>query len=173
MKNCHLVIIASLFILASCRINNSNSNGSSKTDSSQIDVLEIKHGLQGILQIRDTITIGDPVELKFTVTNLEDTTQQFLKWSTPFEPLVSRYLDITDEDGTQVDYLGPMVKRAMPPSADSYVKLNPHDSLLANINLLEGYAITRPSKYTIIYVGEGLSGITVRNSVTFVYRKAK
>ncbi len=122
------------------------------------------------MQIRDTVTIGNPLELKFTVANNTDTIQQFLKWDTPFEPLVSKYLDVKDADGTQVNYRGAMAKRAMPPSADSYIKLNPGDSLVAKINLLDGYAITRASKYTIIYVGSNMSGITVRDSVSFVYR---
>lgn len=130
----------------------------------------MEKGVQGVMQIRDTITIGDLVELKFTVVNNADTIQQFLKWATPFEPLVSKYLDVKDEDGTQVNYRGAMAKRAMPPSADSYIRINPHDSLVANINLLEGYAITRASKYTITYVGSNMSGITVRDSVSFVYR---
>lgn len=127
-------------------------------------------GLQGSMLIADTITIGEPVELKFTVVNPADTAQHFLKWSTPFEPLVSKYLDIVDSEGTQVSYRGPMAKRAMPPSADNYLKINPKDSLVATIDLLEGYAITRPSTYTIVYVAQGMSGISVRDSVKFVYR---
>ena len=172
MESYQLLLTASLFALSSCGINNTSSTATSAADSSfQADQeTKVEKGVQGVMQIRDTITIGDLVELKFTVVNNADTIQQFLKWATPFEPLVSKYLDVKDEDGTQVNYRGAMAKRAMPPSADSYIRINPHDSLVANINLLEGYAITRASKYTITYVGSNMSGITVRDSVSFVYR---
>ncbi|MES3017844.1 MAG: protease [Bacteroidota bacterium] len=170
MKNYQIIVAAFLLILASCGINNTGTNSNAAGDSSLSAEMQMQDGIQGFMQIKDTITIGDPVELKFRVFNPADTASQFLKWSTPFEPLVSKYLDITDEDGTQVDYRGAMAKRAMPPSADSYIKLNPGDSLVANVNLLEGYAISRASKYKIVYVATGMSGITVKDSVYFVYR---
>ena len=172
MKNYQLILLAVLSVLASCGISNTSSADFSAEDTSLLadQHTKVENGLHGVMQIRDTITIGEPLELKFTVSNSADTAQQFLKWATPFEPLVSKYLDIVDEDGTQVNYRGPMAKRAMPPSPDSYIKVNPNGSLVSNINLLEGYAITRPSKYTVIYVGQGMSGITVSDSVIFVYR---
>jgi hypothetical protein len=171
MKHYQLILAASVFALSSCGISNTSSTGTSSADSNLQADQEMKlEGPQGVMQIRDTITIGNPIELKFTVVNNTDTIQQFLKWDTPFEPLVSKYLDVKDAEGTQVNYRGAMAKRAMPPSADSYIKVNPGDSLVANINLLDGYAITRASKYTIIYVGANMSGITVRDSVSFVYR---
>jgi hypothetical protein len=172
MKYYQLLLATFLFALSSCGINNTNSGSSAAVDSSLLtdQQLEAQAGLQGFMQINDTITIGEPVELKFTVVNHADTAQQFLKWATPFEPLVSKYLDVIDADGTQVNYRGAMAKRAMPPSADSYLKVNPKDSLVANINLLEGYAIARASRYTIVYVAQGTSGIMVRDSVSFVYR---
>ncbi len=171
MKNYPIVLIAFLFVQSSCGINNASSTASvgDSTTNAELDNIGAK-GVQGLMQIRDTITIGEPVELRFTATNTADTIQHFLKWATPFEPLVSKYLDITDEDGTQVDYRGAMAKRAMPPSADSYIKLNPNENLVANVNLLEGYAISRAAKYKIVYVGQGMSGITVSDTVYFVYR---
>lgn len=172
MKNYQILLAAAVFALTSCGISNTSSTNQANGDTSMADDVEIKNekAIVGVMQIKDTITIGDPVELKFTVSNTADTAARFLKWETPFEPLVSKYLDITDEDGTQVNYRGAMAKRAMPPSEDSYVKLTPRDSLATTVNLLEGYAITRAAKYKIVYVGEGMSGITVRDSVFFVYR---
>ncbi|WP_245803558.1 protease [Daejeonella lutea] len=164
--------MACLLSLAACGISNTSSSNSVVDDSGHTEGSDLndKQAIQGTMQIKDTITVGDPVELKFVVINSADTVARFLKWSTPFEPLVSKYLDITDEDGTQVDYRGAMAKRAMPPSEESYVKLNPGDSLVVNVNLLEGYAISRAAKYKVVYVGEGMSGISVRDSVYFVYR---
>lgn len=172
MKNSYSVLALFLIALSSCGVSNTNSTGDTGTDTSQQADQDMKSdaGLQGFMQIRDTITIGEPLSLKFVVRNTSDTTLQFLKWETPFEPLLGKYLDVKDADGTQVNYRGAMAKRAMPPSAESYIKVGPKDSLVANVNLLEGYAITRASKYTILYVAQGMSGITVKDSVSFVYR---
>ncbi|MDP9076285.1 MAG: protease, partial [Bacteroidota bacterium] len=51
------------------------------------------------MQISDTVKAGDPVELNFTVYNRTDSVKKFLKWQTPFEPLMSKYLDIKNERG--------------------------------------------------------------------------
>jgi hypothetical protein len=122
------------------------------------------------MEISDTIKLGDPLELKFIVHNKADTAQQFCKWHTPFEPLMSKYLDVKDENGVEVDYRGAMAKRIMPPPADSYIKVASKDSLVTMIDLLKGYALSKPSKYTITYSGQNMSGLVVRDSVSFVYR---
>jgi hypothetical protein len=123
------------------------------------------------LKIKDTIKVGEPVTLKFTIYNHADTAQQFCKWHTPFEPLISKYLEVKDENGVEVDYKGAMAKRIMPPPASSYIKVNSKDSLTIDVDLLKGYAITKTSKYTVKYVGQGMSGLIVADSVSFVYKK--
>jgi hypothetical protein len=130
--------------------------------------------VQGViaeLSIKDTIKTGDSVLLKFTVRNLADTAQQFCKWHTPFEPLMSKYLEIVNEAGVEADYKGAMAKRIMPPPASSYIKLNSKDTLSANVDLLKGFAITKPGKYTVTYVGQNMSGLVVNKSISFVYLK--
>jgi hypothetical protein len=84
---------------------------------------------------------------------------------------MSKYLDIKDENGTEVNYKGVMAKRIMPPPASAYTTLKAHDSLSKNIDLLKAYAIEKPAKYTITYNGTGISGLHVAKSVTFVYMK--
>ncbi|MDP9076395.1 MAG: protease, partial [Bacteroidota bacterium] len=96
--------------------------------------------------------------------------KKFLKWQTPFEPLMSKYLDIKNERGEEVAYKGPMAKRMMPPPAAAYQSLNPKDSLAVKVDVLKGYALTQTGKYTVTYTSENVSGLKVRQSVTFIYK---
>jgi hypothetical protein len=118
---------------------------------------------------QDTFRVGEKVVLNFTVHNSADTVQQFCKWHTPFEPLMSKYLDVTASTGEEVNYQGAMAKRIMPPPADSYVKVNPGDSLSIEVDVLKAYAVKSPARYTIRYNSQGVSGLSVKDSVEFVY----
>jgi hypothetical protein len=119
--------------------------------------------------IDDTIKVGEPVELRFKVYNGTDTTATFLKWQTPFEPLLSKYLDIKDEQGNEVPYIGAMAKRMMPPPADAYLKVAPKDSLSTKVDILKGYALEKTGKYTITFLSSEMSGVKVSGPVTFNY----
>jgi len=123
------------------------------------------------LRIKNNIKAGDSVKLTFTVYNPTDSVKQFCKWHTPFEPLMSKYLEIKDTNGEEASYKGPMAKRMMPPPASSYQKINPGDSLSIAVDLLKGYAIQKPAQYSISYTGQGMSGLVVKDSVVFVYAK--
>lgn len=108
--------------------------------------------------------------LIFTVKNLADTSATFCKWHTPFEPLMSKYLDIQNTAGEQVNYKGAMAKRIMPPPADSYLSIKPGDSLSVEVDLLKGYDISKAGTYSIKYVGENMSGLVVKDSLTFHFK---
>lgn len=107
--------------------------------------------------------------LKFTVFNRTDRVQQFCKWHTPFEPLMSKYLNVIDEHGEEMPYHGAMAKRIMPPPADSYIKVKSKDILSVDVDLLKAFEIKKTGKYTITYVGENMSGLVVKDSVSFLY----
>ena len=171
MKNYQILAIA-LLALSSCGVR-SGENTAEQTDSAKVltDTTVIQKTLVAEMAIKDTIKIGDSVLLKFTVKNNKADTASFLKWHTPFEPLISKYLDITDENGTEINYKGAMAKRMMPPPASSYITLKANDSLSVTTDLLRGYAIDKPAKYTIAYNSTGVSGLTVKKSVSFVYIK--
>ncbi|MDB5013861.1 MAG: protease [Daejeonella sp.] len=133
--------------------------------------ISIKKGLTAKMAIQDTIKMGSLAQLRFTVYNDADTVQQFCKWHTPFEPLMSKYLEVKDENGLEVQYLGAMAKRMMPPPESSYIKVNAKDSISATVNLLKAYAIEKTSKYTISYSEGSISGLIVTDSISFVYLK--
>ncbi|MFC3559036.1 protease [Pedobacter jamesrossensis] len=112
---------------------------------------------------------GEKVNLKFVVHNNHSNGRSFCKWHTPFEPLMSKYLDIKDEDGNEVAYEGPMAKRIMPPSADSYLVVNPRDTITSNVDLLKTYRLEAGKKYTVSYNSSGVSGLKATNTATFIF----
>jgi hypothetical protein len=57
----------------------------------------------------------------------------------------------------------------MPPPALAYISLALKDSLSAKVHILKGYDLTKPGKYTIAYTSENISGLEVKQQITFVY----
>ena len=172
MKNYKLILSAALLALSACSVNNTKKTNST-TDSvaNQTTPATVSDSLTAKLQIKNTIKIGEPVELKFTVYNTADTARQFCKWHTPFEPLMSKYLEVKDANGQEMQYKGAMAKRIMPPPASAYLKVNAKDSLSVTADLLKAFDISKPAKYTIVYVGQNMSGLAVKDSVWFEYVK--
>jgi phosphoglucomutase len=123
------------------------------------------------MKIQSTIKIGEPVQLIFTVYNNTESPKQFCKWHTPFEPLMSKYLEIKDANGVEMNYQGPMAKRIMPPPAISYIVVKSKESISATVNLGSAYNLTGPSKYTIKYTGNEMSGLPGVKAASFVYRE--
>jgi hypothetical protein len=169
MKNYKIILSATLLTLSACSVNNVKNTSATDSAKNQISAPAASTSLFAKMQIKDSIKVGDAVELKFTVYNDTDTGRQFCKWHTPFEPLMSKYLDVKDASGQEMLYKGAMAKRIMPPPASSYVKVNAKDSLSTTVDLLKAYDISKPSKYTVIYVGQNMSGLTVKDSIEFVY----
>lgn len=169
MKNYHFLLSAAILSLAACTTAN---KAGSTADSvlTQTTVASVDKTIFAKMHIKDELKAGDSLLLDFTVYNGADTAMKFCKWHTPFEPLMSSYLEIKNENGEEANYSGAMAKRMMPPPADSYITLNPKDSLTAKVNLLKAYRIEKPGKYTVKYTGENMSGIVVRDSVTFTYK---
>ncbi|MDB5148258.1 MAG: protease [Mucilaginibacter sp.] len=170
MKNYKIILSAALLALSACSVNKvKNTSAGSDSAKNQSPEPAASTSLFAKMQMKHIIKAGDPVELKFTVYNDADTARQFCKWHTPFEPLMSKYLDVKDASGQEMLYKGAMAKRMMPPPASSYIKVNSKDSLSATVDLLKAYDISKPSKYTVIYVGQNMSGLTVKDSIEFVY----
>ena len=168
---CIIISCAAVSAMSSCGMNSHNTTGSA-TDSVAAKTMPdttVKE-LVAEMSIPGNIKAGDSVLLKFTVKNYTDSVQRFCKWHTPFEPLLSKYLDVKNDKGEDVAYQGAMAKRMMPPPESSYMSLNPKDSISANVDLLKAYAIKTPGNYTVTYVGENMSGLKVKKSVSFIYR---
>lgn len=159
MKYSSIILSAGILILGAC------STGKRQNNPSLLKPLTAK------ITIKPIIRSADDLKLKFTVYNESAKSQQFCKWHTPFEPPMSKYLDIKDEEGTEVAYHGIMAKRIMPPPADSYVTVKPGDSLNVEVNLSKIYPLNKPGKYTIRYNASEISGLLVQDSIRFSYQK--
>jgi hypothetical protein len=172
MKNIHLLPIA-LLALSSCGVHTSKTANEQQADTTKVQAVtqSTEKALVAKMHIPDTLRSADSLLLTFTVRNPTADSLRFCKWHTPFEPLMSKYLDIKDVNGVEVNYKGAMARRIMPPPESSYIKLNAGDSLTVKVDLQKGYAIDKPGKYTISYAGQGVSGLVVKDSLTFVYAK--
>jgi len=158
--------IVLLLIAASC----STRTNTVKENPAKSPATTNEKELFAILKIKNTIKAGDSVLLNFTVYNHTGSVQKFLKWQTPFEPLMSKYLDIKNEKGEEVLYKGPMAKRMMPPPASAYISINPNDSLSVKVNVLQGYSLSRSGGYIIFYNGGDMSGLKVAHEAHFYYQ---
>lgn len=173
MKN-YILLALFLLSLTACSVRpGNNKTAETQTDSAKIklDSALTESVLTADMHMKDTLKKGDSLILTFTVKNNTADSLRFCKWHTPFEPLMSKYLDVKEENGTEVNYKGAMAKRIMPPPASSYIKVNSMDSLSTRVDLLKAYAIDKPAKYTVTYNAQNISGLVVKKSVTFVYVK--
>ena len=100
----------------------------------------------------------DSVQLTFTVVNHADSVQRFVRWETPFEPRLGKYLEVKDENGQEAEFKGAMARRVMPPPAEAYIEVPAHDSLSTRFNVATNYTLSE-GLYTIKYVGGGVSGL--------------
>jgi len=171
MKN-YLILASAALVFTSCSTNKPTTSNSEKTDSVTTTSQDTtsKQSLIAKMEMKSAYKVGDSVHLKFTVYNPSDNAMKFCKWHTPFEPLMSKYLDVKDASGEEAAYQGPMAKRIMPPPADAYISVGAKDSAVVTVNLLKGYAITKPSKYTVTYQGGNISGLMVKESTSFELR---
>ena len=170
MTHSKTFISIALLAISSCTVQTPEEAARRRADSGlQNNRSTLEKGLIAKMTINDTLRSGAPIDLTFTVRNNSNTVLQFCKWQTPFEPLMSKYLQIKDENGTEINYLGAMAKRGMPPPENSYVKVNPGQQVSATVDLAKAYDLKDPAKHLIIYTGQGVSGLTMKDSVSFIY----
>lgn len=107
--------------------------------------------LECALSVPASVRAGEPVELRFQLTNRTAQPLYVLTWRTPLEGLMGNDFQIT-RDGTEVPYQGRMVKRGNP-LAEHYVTLAPGASVDAKVELSLAYEMTRPGRYRIEFRG--------------------
>ncbi|MCS3557297.1 MULTISPECIES: protease [unclassified Sphingobacterium] len=152
------LILAAILITGCQNQKNVSDTTEVKQDTSTLISLETQ------LQAIDPNFSTDSVLLSFSVFNHSDTVQRFCKWETPFEPMLGKYMEIVDEQGIEAQFTGPMARRVMPPPAESYILVQPHDYVSTVYNLAKNYTI-KPGKYTVKYTGGGVSGLQEGNKV--------
>ncbi|HYO67747.1 MAG TPA: protease [Archangium sp.] len=108
--------------------------------------------LDCVVSVPASVRAGEPVPLRFQLTNRTAQPLSVLKWRTPLEGLMGKDFEVT-RDGTEVAYLGRMVKRGNP-SADAYVTIAPGASEDAQVDLSPAYEMKQPGRYRIAFNGE-------------------
>lgn len=162
MKTFKLILPAlalSLFVACSATTPDNGKVAATADADNQMDTT-----LVATMAIPAALTANSPIEMIFTVYNRTDSVKTFCKWHTPFEPLMSKYLDITSANGEEAAYKGPMAKRIMPPPADSYLSIKPKDSLSIKVDLTKAYDI-KAGNYVVRYNSQAISGLSVTDSV--------
>ena len=172
MKNIPLTLSIAILLLTACGSTKQNGDAASENNTDTIaGAITPTDSTDNLLSASMRVKAGDSVMLTFTVYNQTTKDQTFCKWHTPFEPPMSKYLDVTDEKGNEAQYLGAMAKRVMPPPASSYLTVKAGDSLSVTVNLQKSYQLDQPGTYNLKYNSEGISGLSVKEPVSFQYKK--
>ena len=96
---------------------------------------------------------GKPVLVRFIIKNTGPREVAFVDWLTPLEGLMGDVLAIRpDTPGDPIPYRGVLVKRS-PPGEDAYVRLAPAAEAAREVDVTEGYDLSRPGRYTISFEG--------------------
>lgn len=145
------VVLAILGLTTQCKSirNTANQGNKSQNDSTLYASLagEEKYPLHGAIL------------LNFTVHNPTDDTLKFTQYHTPFEGMMSKFINVTDSAGNDIQYIGAMARRVMPPPAETYHAVAPGESKTVSFDLKKGYKIEKPGPYTLQYAGENISGV--------------
>lgn len=104
--------------------------------------------LRCTVQAPAQVVAGQPVVLRFTLTNPGPVALQVLRWNTPFEGAwLAPFVGVT-RDGRPLDYHGPMVKRAEP-KADQYLRIDARGTVSAEVDLAEPFDLAAPGRYRV------------------------
>jgi hypothetical protein len=114
-------------------------------------------GLTAHLELPERLLVGEEINLKFTLTNESDNPLYFLKWYTPLEGIGGEIFKVT-RDGQVVPYEGILASRAFPTS-DSYVLINPGESVLAVVDLGTSFDFSEVGTYQIGFLSPRISHI--------------
>jgi hypothetical protein len=93
------------------------------------------------------IEAGQPVPMRFTLTNRGPAAVRVLNWATPFEGWFGPYVQVM-HNGNLLRFTGPMVKRG-DPAADEYVAIAAGRSRHATVDLAQPFDFTAPGRYRV------------------------
>lgn len=116
-------------------------------------------GLTAHLELSERLLIGEEINLKFTLMNESETPLYFLKWYTPLEGIGGEIFKVT-RDGQAVPYEGILAYRSFP-SADSYVLINPGESISAVVDLGTSFDFSEFGTYQIGFLSPRISHIAL------------
>ena len=103
------------------------------------------------LSVPPEVRAGEPLMLRFQLTNRTKQPLYVLDWHTPLEGVLANMLRVRHEGQERV-YQGPMMKRG-DPAADDYRLLAPGASVEAEIDVSVAYDTAKPGRYLIAFRG--------------------
>ncbi len=92
--------------------------------------------------------VGQPVLLRFALTNTGTAPLQVLRWNTPFEGAWFAPFVAVTRDGHALPFQGPMIKRAEPQAAD-YLRVEAGQSITTELDLALPFDLSKPGKYRV------------------------
>lgn len=153
MRKSSILILLTAAAFAACQ-NVKSTLPTTKSDADSSNTAS----LQVYLRTASKTMTSDSVLLSFTVVNNSDSVQRFVKWETPFEPHIGKYIEVLDTQGEDAQFTGAMARRVMPPPADAYLEVPAHDSLRTEFNLAKNYVL-KVGDYNLKYTGGGVSNL--------------
>ena len=122
---------------------------SSRREAGAVDMATTSLGCT--LSVPAQVRAGEPLMLRFRLTNRTAGPHYGLDWHTPLEGLLSNMLRVRHE-GQELLYQGPMMKRGEP-TAEDYRTLPPGGSVEAEIDVTLAYELDAPGRYLIAFRG--------------------
>ncbi|NMO22484.1 protease [Pyxidicoccus fallax] len=110
-----------------------------------------------------TVKAGQPVEVLFRLTNRTSAPLYVLDWHTPLEGIRNNIFEVT-RDGTEVPYIGEMMKRGAP-QADDYVTVAPGATVEGKVDLSRGYDLRQPGRYRVAFINRLMDVATDKAAV--------
>lgn len=101
-----------------------------------------------IANTQPSYTLGNPITLTVNLTNHTSEVLTTLPWGTPLEQKFNSDMFEVSKDNNSIPYIGRMVKRGQPTDSD-YIPIAPAETLIATIDLNQGYAIQTPGQYSV------------------------
>lgn len=159
MNKQSLSILAFVFVFGvftRCDTMNSKSKGKSVIDEN----FNRKARITSRLSAADDYDVRTPIVIRFTVENSASDTIKFTKYNTPFEGFLGDFLEIKNDKGDKMNYIGPMAKRVMPPPADAFVVVPPNEKKWVDIDIKQGYKIDNTGNYILKFLGDEINGLS-------------
>lgn len=128
--------------------------------------MNLKNMITTLSTDTDTITLGQPIMLLFSVQNEDSKKQKFCKYMCPLEGFKGNILEVVDKAGNEINYKGINVKRGQPRKED-YVKLKANESESVIFDLTKSYEILKIGQYSIQFKGrESMNQLPDSNRLT-------
>ncbi len=105
--------------------------------------------LECSMSVAPRVRAGEPVLVRFQLTNPTSQPVYVLNWQTPLDDVPSNSLEVT-RDGVEIPYQGPMFKRG-DPEAEDYVAIAPGASASAEVEVSLPYEMREPGRYRIAF----------------------